>query len=150
MKKLRDLLNEVGYIGLVSKTGFDKPSSNHIKEDEFSGPDPRRGSTIQGRGFERRGKEDEDWYGDDDQFDTDPGQETKEHIQGVYDETLSTLSDLNNQILTLEDQVGENLDNAFEDTGDPRYEQEANTLKKYFNNIARNIELTQKHLKSFN
>jgi hypothetical protein len=28
------------------------------KEDKFSGPDPRAGSTIQGRGFERRGKED--------------------------------------------------------------------------------------------
>ena len=27
------------------------------KEDRFSGPDPRAGSTIQGRGFERRGKE---------------------------------------------------------------------------------------------
>ena len=27
------------------------------KEDRFSGPDPRAGSTIQGRGFERRGEE---------------------------------------------------------------------------------------------
>jgi predicted xylose isomerase-like sugar epimerase len=37
MKKLRTLLNEIGYIGLVSKTGFEKrspASSKHIKEDE--------------------------------------------------------------------------------------------------------------------
>jgi len=146
MKKLRTLLNEIGYIGLVSKTGFVgnppatmKTPKTSIKEEEedWYSDDPDAP---------------EPFYGDDPEFSrgADPNIETKEHIQGVYDEALSTLSDINNQILTLEDQVGENLDNAFEDTSDPIYEQESNQMTKYYNNIKRNIELTQKHLKSFN
>jgi hypothetical protein len=146
MKKLRDLLNEVGYIGLVSKRGFGKPSSNHIKEDEFSGPDPRRGSTIQGRGFERRGKEDEDWYGDDDQFDTDPGQEDTERITAIYNEGSGLLDDVGSQIEMFSEQLDENLEQLYDTSGDMTYKQQAGVIKKYFNNILRNIELTKKHL----
>ena len=49
--------------------------------DEFSGPDPRRGSTIQGRGFERRGKEDDEgWMEFDDDLDPAGGRGLRSHI----------------------------------------------------------------------
>ena len=74
MKKLRDLLNEVGYIGLVSRSGFKKgspASSKHIREDEedWYSDDPEAPEPM---------------YGDDDQFDTDPGQEDTERVTAIY------------------------------------------------------------------
>jgi hypothetical protein len=143
MKKLRTLLNEIGFVGLVSKTGFvgNPPVTMRVpktsikeEEEDWYGDDPGAPEPM---------------YGDDDQFDdkgADEALRDEERITAIYNEGSDTLVGLKDQILELSEQIDENLANAFDDTTDTRYDQEANTLKKYFNNILRNIELTKKHL----
>jgi hypothetical protein len=44
------------------------------------------------------------------------------------------------------EQLDENLEQLYDTSGDMTYKQQSSVLKKYFNNILRNIELTKTHL----
>ena len=102
-------------------------------------------------------EEEEDWYsddpdapesmyGDDDQFDADPGQEDTERVTAIYNEGSGLLDDVGSQIEMFSEQLDENLEQLYDTSGDMVYKQQSGVLKKYFNNILRNIELTKKHL----
>ena len=117
--------------------------SKLIKEDEFSGPDPKAGSTIQGRGFERRGKEDEDWYGDDDQFDS-------RSVSGLnkddYLGSSEMLEDLVNEVEQYERHTLGPIQDASAETDDPQYDMQEKQVSRYFQTIFKSIENLQKFL----
>ena len=88
-------------------------------------------------------KEQDDWYGDDDQFDQE---EDTERITAIYSEGSELLDDVGMQLEMFSEQIDENLEQLYDTSGDMVYKQQKGVVKKYFNNILRNIELTKKHL----
>ena len=94
-------------------------------------------------------RDDEDWYGDDDQFDdkgADEALRDQERINDIYNEGSELLDDVGTQLEMFSEQLDENLEQLYDTSGDMTYKQQSGVLKKYFNNILRNIELTKKHL----
>ena len=115
-----------------------------IKEDDFSGPDPRAGSTIQGRGFERRGKEASDWYGDDDQFDD------SRTVSGLskddYIGSSEMLGDLVSEVEEYHRHTLGPIQDAAAETDDPQYDMQEKQVSRYFQTIFKSIENLQKFL----
>ena len=148
--KLKTLLNEMGFIGLVSKPGFvnnppattNRPKTSIKEDDDFI--NPGNPASAQAK------KDDYDYDARPPHMRGNDEEEDTERITAIYNEGSELLDDVGTQIEMFSEQLAENLENLYNQSGDMSYKQHAGTTKKYFNNILRNIELTQKHLKSFN
>ena len=128
--KLKKLLNEIGFIGVAAKSAFVK------EQDDWYGDDDQFSD-------EKDKPIEDDWYGDDDQFDQE---EDTERITAIYSEGSELLDDVGMQLEMFSEQIDENLEQLYDTSGDMVYKQQKGVVKKYFNNILRNIELTKKHL----
>ena len=144
--KLKALLTELGFVGLVSKTGFVKsppasmrgPKTSIKEEEDWYGDDPGAPEPM---------------YGDDDQFDDKAAdhdefsrEEDTDRITDIYGEGSELLDDVGMKLEMFSEQIDENLEQLYDTSGDMVYKQQKGVIKKYFNNILRNIELTKKHL----
>ena len=137
--KLKTLLNEIGFVGLVSKTGFvnnppiaksgPKTSIKEYDDDDWYSDDPDAP---------------EPFYGDDDQFDK-IGKDEPDWAE-VLGDAAEDLDDIATSIEMQKDTIVRMLREYGEIAGQVDYDQMAGQLERYYNNILRNVELTQKHL----
>ena len=138
--KLRTLLNEIGFLGMVSETGFvnnppvAKRGPKSIKEDDDF-INPGNPASVQAK------KDDYD-------LDTMPPhmKDDEPDWAEVLGDAAEDLDDVATSVEMQKDTIVRVLREYGEKTGQTDYDQMAGKLERYYNGILDNIELTQKGL----